>query len=952
MRSQSWIHSFEIAPGLQSVAPGKRICCVAVPICLDYNTGRHLLATVPQYEKFVFQGRLESGNASYSLMRVVAKSPEGNVPVLGLDDESMVFPYPACTWDSSRKVIELCCGMGALGHGASASGFTTVVGCDIRPKMLELFAKHCQGQPVLGDICEFDTLKKIHEAYPYSCVIASGIACQPYSQLGDQKGGSDPRASTLPATLSAAFYLRAMDVVIECVGPAKDDPFVQHHIRNFCSKTGFHKSECIQDLKDIWGSKRSRWWCVLSAPAIGLVDLMECRDFPDLSTVGSIIPKLRPWPSAAEEELSLTSIEIEAFQPGGKTNVNHLLNVKAPMACALHCWGSQLIACPCGCRDRGLSKNRLDLKGLFAVLVEGVTTKKTRHIHPQEAGALCGLDPCLTWGSHHRLTLGAVGQLASPLQALWVFSHVLRKLQLAQFQVAEASPKTMMMAYRAWLLARCVRQWGSHDCKFPPTETLELSGRWNSVIHHTFQELKDKYHDPSRDIHVQRLWELVGTVNVAPSAVAEVNSVVDEVEGSATPECPTDENASMSESIEHGLTLSQVVIDTPSLVHDSPPEMEVHIEDLSSIENMSQNGGRSNVSETSISSSLLHDVYITIHGSTGEIGTTELGCPKAQFKYEAGCTIADVIQAELELHKHEYGDAEVLECFSTTDLEGSPKPISSKQLLCHDLKCRIRVASSSSESDISISRSVKRQKIIPQSEISQPPSVAEVVHPLTLLQGNQFLKMTPPIVRDLWQASSLLSQECQPSIRSQILLKQGHVWADDEIRWHLTRICMSARLQCVIPIDPLLVHGCIQSMKFDSLRSWLSSRDELAGVYITAVLHNGHWYPVCMDCRKGVLSSTTWDIPSAVHTGLDEFCGSFAAALAVKPGPVVQHSRLFAGDQMCGAASIAYLDHRILGTQLPEVKSALECLHQFYRNAFCNAIENQEKISVPWLWGF
>ena len=77
-----------------------------------------------------------------------------------------------------------------------------------------------------------------------------------------------------------------------------------------------------------------------------------------------------------------------------------------------------------------------------------------------------------------------------------------------------------------------------------------------------------------------------------------------------------------------------------------------------------------------------------------------------------------------------------------------------------------------------------------------------------------------------------------------------------------------------------------------------------AGVYITAVLHNGHWYPVCMDCRKGVLSSTTWDIPSAVHPGLDEFCGSFAAALAVKSGPIVQHSRLFAGDQMCGAAAL------------------------------------------------
>ena len=233
------IHSFEMAPDLRSLVPGKRVCCVAVPVCLDFKTHTHLLATIPQYEQFVFQGELTPGMASFSLLRVVVKSPEGNKRVLGCDVESIVLAHPACTWEGSRQIIELCCGMGALGHGASACGFQTVVGCDIRPKMLDLFAKHCSGKTVLGDICQFETLQKIYEAHPYSSVIASGIACQPYSNLGDQKGGSDPRASTLPATLSTAFYLRAMVVVIECVGPAKDDPFVQHHIRTFVHENWF-----------------------------------------------------------------------------------------------------------------------------------------------------------------------------------------------------------------------------------------------------------------------------------------------------------------------------------------------------------------------------------------------------------------------------------------------------------------------------------------------------------------------------------------------------------------------------------------------------------------------------------------------------------------------------------------------------------------------------------------
>ena len=947
------IHSYEIAPGLQSLAPGKRVCIVAVPVCLDSHSNRHLLASIPQYEQFVFQGDLAPGMASYSLLRVLTMKPEGNIRVLGCDGQSLIFSHPACTWQGSRQVIELCCGMGALGHGALASGFHTVVGCDIRPKMLELFMKHSSGKTVLGDICKFETLQKIYEAHPYSSVIASGIACQPYSQLGDQKGGSDPRASTLPATLSTAFYLRAMVVVIECVGPAKEDPFVQHHIRMFCQKTGFHKSECVQDLKDIWGSKRNRWWCVLSAPAIGEVELSECGDFPDLSMVGCIVPKLHPWPKSAEDELALNSIEIEAFQPGGQTGVNFLLNTRAPMACALHCWGSQLIACPCGCRDSGLSKFRLDTKGLFAVLVEGVTSKKTRHIHPQEAGALCGLDPCLTWGNQNRLALGAVGQLASPLQALWVFSHVLRRLQFVQFQVAEASPRKMMMAYRSWLLARCVRQWGSEDCKFPSTETLELSRRWMPLVHKSFQELRDTLGEQDRDNHVQFFWECVSNAN---AEVTEEGVEVPIVSGgcSATSECPTDDVASLGEGVVHGLTLSQVAIDTPSLAGSSPQNVEES--SLEDIEPISVDGEHSAHSVTSVSSSLRHDVNLVIHGTSGEIDLSGNGEKPAHFHYAPGCTIEDVLIAESRLNQLDPCSWEVLACSpeneNATTHEVKTEIVSVRKRLCPGLACVVKTGGTSSDSDFSHEDSTKRQKTISPEKPPQPEKPKQDMdHPLVKLNEKQFLQLTLPVVQDVVHASSLLSQRCPSDLRAQVLSKQGKVWSDDEIRWHLDRIRSSVPKQCVMPIDPLIVHGCFESRTYDSIRVWLRGQEELAGVYITVVLNERHWYPVCMDCRKGVLSVTTWDVPSAKHPGLEEFCRSFARALTVKLGPIVQHSRLFAGDVMCGAASIAYLEHRIVGTQLPEIQGDLECVHQFYRNTFLCAVASQERVVTPWLWG-
>lgn len=946
------LHTFEIAADLKNLPCQKKFCCVAVPVCLDLQQQRHLLATVPQYEKFLFQGELATGMASYSLMKVVVQTPEGTLPVVCSDSDSLIFSHQACTWDGTRNVIELCCGMGALGHGASASGFKTVVGCDIRPKMLELFSKHSTGIPVLGDICQFKTLGDIYEAHPYSSVIASGIACQPYSQLGDQRGGFDPRASTLPATLAAAFYLRSMLVVIECVGPAQKDPFVQHHIRNFCSKTGFYKTECVQDLKEIWGSRRNRWWCVLSAPAIGPVEMSECGGFPDLSTVGSIIPKLRPWPNQAEEELELTPIEAQAFQPGGIVGNNFMLNTKAPMPCALHCWGSQLHPCPCGCRDVGLSKSRLDTKGLFAVLVEGASTQKVRHIHPQEAGALCGLDPCLTWGKQNRLSLGAVGQLASPLQALWVFSHILRKLQLAQCQTAEASPSKMMMAYRSWLLARCVKQWGSDSCVFPSSETLEKSRSWQHVVDLSFHELKIAMHEPNRDNHVQHFWDRVNTplASQVPNPVKNHEAVDD----AGTSECPTEDIASIGEKCDHGLSISQVAISTPSLENESPGDQIVSGDLPTSVEH-AVSDEPSPVSGNSVSASLKEDIHFAIHGTGGEIDLFG-GETRAHFRFAPGCTIEELLLAESDLQRSDPSGWEVFDvspgCSDDKSLDGTLHQLSVKEQLRSGMRCKISVGSSASETEALFNGTCKRQKSAQSVSNQSHDSPAEGgAHPLCRLQGKQFLTIMQPVVRDFVHACSLLSQQCPSHIRIQVLSKQAEVWADDEVRWHLARIQSSAKRQCVIPIDPLLVHGCFESSNFEAIRLWLETRDELAGVYITAVLQNDHWYPLCMECRKGVLSASTWDIPNVEHHGLREFCHSFAAALTVKSGPLIQHSRLFAGDALCGAASLAYLDHKILGTQLPEVRPDLECLHQFYRQTLIRVLEDEARVQLPWLWG-
>ena len=115
------------------------------------------------------------------------------------------------------------------------------------------------------------------------------------------------------------------------------------------------------------------------------------------------------------------------------------INMRAQLPTALHSWGNQLYACRCGCRTIGFSTYRLESKGLWEplvrvegyTLVEGTEVPNFRHLHPSEVAILRGLSPQLDWGDDLRLALCTVGQLASPIQAGWIFGWAAHLLQVA-----------------------------------------------------------------------------------------------------------------------------------------------------------------------------------------------------------------------------------------------------------------------------------------------------------------------------------------------------------------------------------------------------------------------------------------------------------------------------------------------------------------------------------------
>ena len=113
----------------------------------------------------------------------------------------------------------------------------------------------------------------------------------------------------------------------------------------------------------------------------------------------------------------------------------YVLQMDQKMPTCLHSWGSPADPCPCTCRSEPFSDALIKSRGIYAVVVPiGSNTGEPqyRHLHPVELAILNGLAPPEVWTSAQRpslkLCLCGVGQLASPLQALWVGACVRSQL--------------------------------------------------------------------------------------------------------------------------------------------------------------------------------------------------------------------------------------------------------------------------------------------------------------------------------------------------------------------------------------------------------------------------------------------------------------------------------------------------------------------------------------------
>lgn len=351
---------------------------------------------------------------------------------LHLGPSAVLLPHRPVLHEDVLNYVELCAGMGATAFGFSKVGFHQRCAVEWQSSLVASHQRVHPGVPTVhADICLADTVARIYEVWPDPCTLMAGISCQPYSRGGLGHGGDDERSATLPATLRIMHMLQAPVLVIECVTQAQTNAYVAEHVELLRTKLGFHVSQCRMRLENVWAACRYRWWLVACHPALGAVAIPP-QPSESALTVRDVMPYVLRWPSEVENQLQLTDVELEKFQMHGRHLRQFLVQPGQKLPTALHSWGGQVLGCACGCRDSGFSDGLLEARGLYAQILQFTQSDGTvvyRHLHAIEVAMLCGVPPKINWSDNERLNLCAIGQMAAPMQSVWIAASIVRHLQ-------------------------------------------------------------------------------------------------------------------------------------------------------------------------------------------------------------------------------------------------------------------------------------------------------------------------------------------------------------------------------------------------------------------------------------------------------------------------------------------------------------------------------------------
>lgn len=139
----------------------------------------------------------------------------------------------------------------------------------------------------------------------------------------------------------------------------------------------------------------------------------------------------------------------------------------------LHSWAHVNRPCPCGCRQ-AFSEARLRQGGARGFGLISSRTGRCRHLHPEEGALLCTVPPSYRFPMPPRSALCLLGQIAAPLQVLWLQAHILAGLQQHFWGWTCIDPKICVKVLQDQLVAHSQHLWMTQRMFQHRSITLQL----------------------------------------------------------------------------------------------------------------------------------------------------------------------------------------------------------------------------------------------------------------------------------------------------------------------------------------------------------------------------------------------------------------------------------------------------------------------------------------------
>lgn len=225
-----------------NIASGSRTNLVADLV--SYVPGAHVCRTAIHKQIFHCDWYIKPQKGRFTVLNAIVVKTHGKFWVQ-CDGKSKVIEHDQQGVVTPIQAIEVCAGIGAMGKGMQSCKVSTQCYVEYSPKFSEWLRDHGHLGVVEGNIAHTQVVIQAAEQAPHAQMLVGGVACQPFSRLGDRKEQADQRSESSPAFLRMLHWLQLPLGVMECTSEVLDSSWAQGLLNTYMDATG---SCCAQKI--------------------------------------------------------------------------------------------------------------------------------------------------------------------------------------------------------------------------------------------------------------------------------------------------------------------------------------------------------------------------------------------------------------------------------------------------------------------------------------------------------------------------------------------------------------------------------------------------------------------------------------------------------------------------------------------------------------------------------